>query len=59
MKIDFVFPKIENEIGLFNIPIFRVPPYGLAVLANFATAPTTLITDITVQEEGASNTRNE
>jgi radical SAM superfamily enzyme YgiQ (UPF0313 family) len=34
MKIDFILPKTEDELGLFKIPLFRIPPHGLAVLAG-------------------------
>ena len=34
MKIDFILPKIEDKLGLFKIPLFRIPPHGLAVLAG-------------------------
>ena len=34
MKIDFILPKTRDELGLFKIPMFRIPPYGLAVLAG-------------------------
>lgn len=34
MKIDFILPKTRDELGLFKIPMFRIPPYGLAILAG-------------------------
>lgn len=34
MKIDFILPKTRDELGLFKIPMFRIPPHGLAVLAG-------------------------
>jgi len=34
MKIDFILPKTGDELGLFKIPMFRIPPHGLAVLAG-------------------------
>ncbi|MBU7012963.1 MAG: B12-binding domain-containing radical SAM protein [Theionarchaea archaeon] len=36
MIIDFIAPKTGDELGLFKIPMFRIPPHGLAVLAGAA-----------------------